>query len=178
MSVEADRIRAASPEVQRWIREQFVAGAALGKICKALREEHGVEVCATGLRRWLSEETEDRREAAKAAAADTAKQAVPLILRTLTALIEDGSELARRCKDGLPSSDGETRPQPRAWAEVSRAVTGACTALHAIVQDGASEPAALPLEQVVERVRAVYGLELSDDERSAVEAGDRGPPVH
>lgn len=145
------RIREAGKEAL--VRELAAAGHEPREIAATLAAQ-GIRTTGSAVTRLLAEEAAARQVAADSAAADVAVESVRLGSDALHELIRDGLDLAKRAKKG--DEDG---PRPKEWAEVARAITSACAVLNDVTRTATPIAAkALPLAQVNERVRAIFGL--------------------
>ena len=117
-----NKIRSAGREAE--VRE-LAAGGMTSRQIAAQLSETGLKVSHQAVARFLREETEDRRSAARSVAASDAQESVPLVTASLRELIELGMERVR------PGKDGE-RCDHRDFARLSQAVTQASRALHQV----------------------------------------------
>lgn len=114
-ATKVPKIRAAGKEAR--VRE-LVAEEKTSREIAAILAEEGLTVSHTAVTRFLREEAEERRDAARSVAASDAQESVPLVTKSLRRLIEKGMHRAARTKDD------------RDFARLGQMVTQACRALH------------------------------------------------
>lgn len=117
MASRRDKIRNAHKEGR--VRELVMAGRSSRDIATALRSE-GCDVSHETVARFIREEVEDRREAARAVAAQDAQATIPLVTDGLRKLAALAQRRAERTEDDS------------AAARLIAAGTSALTALHRV----------------------------------------------
>lgn len=161
-----NKIRTAGREAE--VRELAAQGLGYREIAAKLSES-GFVVSRMCVSRFLKDETQERREAARSVAAQDAQESVPLVTKALTQLVKMNMTAAKRAYVGTGT---ETNPAPdiRDLAAASNAAISAAKALHSITvgeadQTSASDMLRSEVEAILAaRSRFKDGESADDDE--------------
>lgn len=123
---QANKIRTSAKEAR--VRVLASQGLTYRQIADALKAE-GVEVSHVAVGRFLSEETEERRAAARSVASTEAKESVPLVTAALRQLVVMNMTAAKKAYRG-GGTDTAPNPDISALADATRAAVAAAKALH------------------------------------------------
>lgn len=158
-----NKIRTAGREAE--VRALAAQGLSYNEIAAKLRE-NGLDVSRMSVSRFLKEETQDRREAARSVAAQDANESVPLVTKALTSLVKMNMTAAKRAYIGT-GTEQNPAPDIRDLAAASGAAISAAKALHSITV-GDAEPTGTTeaLRSEVEAILAARSRfkESEDDE--------------
>lgn len=170
------------------VRKLAAEGLTSRQISDRLKQHHKLDVSHTAVARFIQEETQDRRDAARSVASEEAKESVPLVtaklrkwVETIDSLVDecmetprDGAEMPWEAGDGAEPASPAERAVRRAkqvssvTEDVSRLVNAgvkAAKALHEITTgDGAATGADGLRGEVLSILAAKAKREDADEE--------------
>jgi cell wall-associated NlpC family hydrolase len=123
---QPNKIRTAAKEKR--VRELAAQGLTYRQISDALKQE-GFSVSHVAVGRFLAEETNERRAAARSVASTEAKESVPLVTAALRQLVVMNMTAAKKAYRG-GGTDSAPNPDISALADATRAAVAAAKALH------------------------------------------------
>jgi hypothetical protein len=123
---QPNKIRTAAKEKR--VRELAAQGLTYRQIADALGKD-GFSVSHVAVGRFLAEETNERRAAARSVASTEAKESVPLVTAALRQLVVMNMTAAKKAYRGR-GDDGKPDPDIAALADATRAAVAAAKALH------------------------------------------------
>jgi hypothetical protein len=124
---QPNKIRTAAKEKR--VRELAAQGLTYRQISDALGKE-GFSVSHVAVGRFLAEETNERRAAARSVASTEAKESVPLVTAALRQLVVMNMTAAKKAYRGRGGNDSTPDPDIAALADATRAAVAAAKALH------------------------------------------------
>jgi hypothetical protein len=137
-------------------RQLFAQGLSFRQIADRLLEDHGCKVSYAAVKRFVDEETEERRTAARSVAAEDAKESVPLVTGALRTIVVMNLKAAQISYLGKERGGTEKDPKPdvQSLARASNAATNAAKVLHAVTMGDNPTDAMSTLRDDVTRIVA------------------------
>lgn len=137
-------------------RKLAAEGLGLREMAARLESDHGLKVSYTTVRRFLEEEADEKRTAARAVAAQDAKESVPLVTGALKQIVVMNLRAATIAFIGEERGGTKESPKPDIpdLANASRAATGAAKALHAVTMGDSPDDAMSELRKRVTSIVA------------------------
>lgn len=159
-----NKIRLANKEAE--VRKLAAQGLTYRQIADALKKQ-GITVSHMAVGRFIQEETEERKAAARSVASSEAKESVPLVTQALRQLVVMNMTAARREFRG-DGDDKKPKPRTGALALATKAAVAAARALHAVTM---GEGPVNPLEDVQKEAMDILAAKRKRErEREAAES--------
>lgn len=123
-----NKIRTAGMESA--VRELAASGMSYEQIAETITAR-GTPISHMAVSRFIGEETEERKSAARSVASKEAKESVPLVTRSLRRLVDMNMAAAEVAYTGKGTGD-DPKPDVRDLAAATTAATTAIRLLHAV----------------------------------------------
>lgn len=143
------------------VRKLTAQGLTYRQISERLEKDQGVKISHVAVGRFISEETEERKEAVRNVAAKEAQTNIPQASKVLTQVMQMGLKVTHMKYMGVSNDPKKPAPDVAHFAAAAKVTTAAARALYAIT---AGEEPSTGIEKIRDEVLGILAGAKKRDE--------------